>query len=56
MIDESHGLYEGEKLLKHGMKIIVRVLKRKTEALVDFDEPRFGFMPGKTRQIHFIAQ
>ena len=34
-------------MLKHGGKIIKRVLERRIRALVDFDEAQFGFMPGK---------
>ena len=29
------------------MKIIERVLERRIQALVDFDEAQFDFMPGK---------
>ena len=41
------GSYRGVKLLKHGMKIIERVLERRIRAIVDFDKAQFGFMPGK---------
>ena len=41
------GLYGGVKLLKHSMKVIERVLKRRIRALVDFDEAQCGFMPEK---------
>ena len=45
--DMNCGSYKGVKLLEHGMKIIERVLERRIQALVDFDEAQFGFMPGK---------
>ena len=32
------GSYRGVKLLEHGMKIIERVLERRMQALIDFDE------------------
>ena len=35
------------KLLEHSMKTIERVLERRIQALVDFDEAQFGFMPGR---------
>ena len=41
------GSYRGVKLLEHGMKIIERVLERRIQTLVDFDEAQFGFMPIK---------
>ena len=41
------GLYRGVKLLELARKIIEKVLKRRIRALVDFDEARFDFMPGK---------
>ena len=40
------GSHRGVKLLEHSIKIIERVLER-IQALVDFDEAQFGFMPGK---------
>ena len=41
------GSYRGVKLPEHGMKIIERVLERRIQALVDFDEAQFGFMRKK---------
>ena len=41
------GSCRGVKLLKHGMKIIERVLERRIRALVDFNKVQFGFVPGK---------
>ena len=35
------------KLLEHAMKIVQKVLERKTRRMVKVDEMQFGFMPGK---------
>ena len=51
------GSFRGVELLEHGMKIIERVLERRIQALVDFDEAQFGFMPGKgTTDALFLVQ
>ena len=39
--------YKGVKLLKHGMKIIERVLEKRITALVEVDDMQLGFMPGR---------
>ena len=41
------GSYGGVKLLDHGMKIIQRMFEGRMQALIDFNEIPFGFMPGK---------
>ena len=41
------GAYRGVKLLEHAMKIVERVLEKKTRELVKVDDMQFGFMPGK---------
>ena len=43
----NFGAYRGVKLLKHGMKIIERVLEKRIRALVEMDDLQFGFMPGR---------
>ena len=41
------GAYRGVKLLKYGMKIVVRVLEKRIRALVKVDDIHYGFMPGR---------
>ena len=43
----SCGSYRGVKLLEHAMKIVERVLERRIRTLVNLNEMKFGFMPGK---------
>ena len=43
----SCNISRGVKLLKHAMKIVERVLKRKIPELVNIDSMQFGFMPGR---------
>ena len=39
--------YRGVKLLEHGMKIVKRVLEKRTRALVEIDNMQIGFIPGR---------
>jgi len=41
------GSYKRVKLLEHGMKIVERVLERRTQSLVNLDKTQFDLMPGK---------
>ena len=41
------GAYRGVKLLERAMKIVKRVLEKRTRELVKVDDMQFGFMPGK---------
>ena len=41
------GVYSGEKLLEHAMKIVERVLENRIRGLVTVDDMQFGFMPRK---------
>ena len=49
-------LYREVKLLEHSMKTIERVLERRIRALVDFDEAKFGFMPGRRTDALFLVR
>ena len=40
--------YRGVKLLKHGIKIVERVLEKRIRALVEVHDLQFGFIPGET--------
>ena len=49
--------YREVKLLKHGMKIIERVLEKRIRALVEVDDMQFGFMPERaTTDALFIVR
>ena len=43
----SCGSYRGVKLLEHAMKIVEKVLERRTRTLINLNEMKFAFMPGK---------
>ena len=43
----SSNTYRGVKLLEHVMKIVERVLKKRTQELVNIDSMQFSFMPGR---------
>ena len=43
----SCGSYRGVKLLEHAMKIVEKVLERRTRTLVNLNEMQFGYIPGK---------
>ena len=40
--------YRGVKLLKHGMKVVKRLLEKRLRRLVKVDQMQFGFMPGRS--------
>ena len=40
--------YRGVKLLKHGMKMVERLLVQRFKRMVIVDQMQFGFMPGKS--------
>ena len=42
------GNYQGVKLLKHGLKILERILDKRIRKVVKIDPKQFGFMPGKS--------
>ena len=49
--------YRGVKLLEHAMKIVKKVLERRTQTLVNLNKMKFGFMPGKgTVDVTFIVR
>ena len=41
------GMYRGEKLLEHAIKIIKKVLEKRLSKIATIDDMQFGFMPGK---------
>ena len=51
------GAYRGVKLLKHGMKIVEKILEKRIKTLVEVDDMQFSFMPGKgTTDALFIVR
>ena len=40
--------YRGVKLLKHGMEVVERLLEKSLRSLVNVDQMKFGFMPGRS--------
>ena len=43
------GSYRKVKLPEHAIKIVERVLERRTQTLVILNKMQFGFMPGKEK-------
>ena len=42
-----YGMYGGDKLLEHAMKIVEKVLEKRLRKIVTIDDMQFGFMSGK---------
>ena len=41
------GIYRGENLQEHAMKIVEEIIEKRLRQIVMIDNIQFGFMPGK---------
>ena len=51
---QSCSNYRGIKLISHSMKLWERVIERRLQSELTFSEQQYGFMPGKTLQMHCL--
>ena len=51
---QSCSNYRGIKLISHSMKLWERVVERRLRSELTFSEQQYGFMPGKSLQMHCL--